>query len=62
MGSVLVAQGLSCSQHAESSQPRGRTPCPLHWQVDSYPLRRQGSLHTRLKMDFAVVFKVNRDL
>ena len=34
----LLHTGLVALRRVEFSNP-----CPLHWQVDSYPLRRQGS-------------------
>ena len=37
-GSVVVAHRLSSLRRVEFSNP-----CPLHWQVDSYPLHHQGS-------------------
>ena len=48
-GSVVVAQWLSCSAARGIFPDQGSNPCPLHWQADSQPLRRQGSpLHNRL--------------
>ena len=41
--SLLVACGLSCSEACGISPDRELNPCPLHWQVDSYPLCHQGS-------------------
>ena len=43
MGSVVVAHGLSCSAACGIFPDQGSNPCPLHWQVDSQPLRHQGS-------------------
>ena len=40
---VLVVHGLSCSTACGISLDQGLNLCPLHWQVDSYPLRPQGS-------------------
>ena len=42
-GSVVVAQGLSCSAACGIFPDQGSNPCPLHWQADSQPLRHQGS-------------------
>ena len=38
-----MAHGLSCSAARGIFPDQGSNPCPLHWQVDSYPLRDQGS-------------------
>ena len=42
-GSVVVAHGPSCSAACGIFPDQGSNPCPLHWQVDSQPLRHQGS-------------------
>ena len=42
-GSVVVAHRLSCSVACGIFLDQGLNPCPLHWQVDSLPLRHQGS-------------------
>ena len=42
-GSVVVAHGPSCSAACGIFPDQGSTPCPLHWQADSQPLRHQGS-------------------
>ena len=42
-GSVVVAHGPSCSAACEIFPDQGSNPCALHWQVDSQPLRHQGS-------------------
>ena len=42
-GSVVVAQGPSCSAACGILPDQGSNPCPLHWQADSQPLRHQGS-------------------
>ena len=34
-GSVVVAQGLSCSAACGILLDQDSNPCPLHWQVDS---------------------------
>ena len=38
------AHGLSCSMECGIFLDHRQNPCPLHWQVDSYPLNQQGSL------------------
>ena len=43
-GSVIMAQGLSCSAACGISLNQGSNPCLLHWQADSLLLSRQGSL------------------
>ena len=42
-GSLFVVHGLSCSTACGIFPDQGSNPCPLHWQVDSQPLRHQGS-------------------
>ena len=42
-GSVVVANGPSCSVACEIFPDQGSNPCPLHWQADSQPLHHQGS-------------------
>ena len=42
-GSVVVADGPSCSAACGIFPDQGSIPCPLHWQADSQPLRHQGS-------------------
>ena len=42
-GSVVVVHGLICSTACGVFPDQGSNPCPLHWQVDSQPLRHQGS-------------------
>ena len=42
-GSVFVLQGFSCSVACGIFPDQGSNPCPLHWQVDAYPLHHQGS-------------------
>ena len=42
-GSVIVAHGPSCSAACGIFPDQGSNPCALHWQVDSQPLRHQGS-------------------
>ena len=46
-GSVVVAHRLSCSMACGILPDQGSNPCPLHWQVDSKPLRHQGSPNSR---------------
>ena len=48
-GSVVVAHGLSCSAARGIFPDQGSSPCPLHWQEDSQPLRHQGSPSSFLK-------------
>ena len=43
-GSVVVVHGLSCSGACGTFPDQGSNLCPLHWQVDSYPLCHQGNL------------------
>ena len=42
-GSAIVAHGPSCSAACGIFPDQGSSPCPLHWQADSQPLRHQGS-------------------
>ena len=42
-GSAIVAHGPSCSVACGIFPDQGSSPCPLHWQADSQPLRHQGS-------------------
>ena len=42
-GSRVVELRLSCSLTVEIFLDQGSNPCPLHWQVGSYPLYHQGS-------------------
>ena len=42
-GSVVVVHELSCSAACGILPDQESNPCPLHWQVDSQPLRHQGS-------------------
>ena len=41
--SVVVGHGLSCSVACEIFLDQASNSCPLHWQVNSYPLLHQGS-------------------
>ena len=41
--SAVVAHGLSGSGACGIFLDQGSNSCPLHWQVDSYPLNHQGS-------------------
>ena len=41
--SVVVAHELSCSKACGIFLNQGSNPCPLHWQVGSYPLCPQRS-------------------
>ena len=40
---VVAAHGLSCPAAYGIFRDQESNPCPLHWQVDSYPLGHQGS-------------------
>ena len=40
-GSVVVTCRLSCSMACGIFLDQGSNPCPLHWQVDSSPLRHR---------------------
>ena len=56
-GSVVVAHGPSCSAACGIFPDQGSNPCPLHWQADSQPLRRQGSPMLRLlKVNFQILY------
>ena len=39
---AVGADGLSCSVACGAFLDQGWNPCPLHWQMRSYPLWRQG--------------------
>ena len=41
-GSAVVVHGLSCSAARGIFPDQGSNMCPLHWQVDSQPLRHHG--------------------
>ena len=41
-GSVAVVHRLSCSMACTVFLDQGSNLCPLHWQVDFYPLYQQG--------------------
>ena len=43
VGSVVEAHRLNCSLVRGIFPDKELNPCPLHWQVDSYPLYHQGS-------------------
>ena len=53
-GSVVVAHGPSCSAACGIFPDQGSTPCPLHWQADSQPLRHQGSPNSFFNVIFIV--------
>ena len=57
-GSVVVAHGRSCSAACGIFPDQGSNPCPLHWQADSQPLRRQGSTQHAF-LTFHNLFRVN---
>ena len=51
-----MAHGLSCSAACEIFLEEGSNPCPLHWQLDSYPLDHQGNpMQVFLKQMFVFV-------
>ena len=41
--SIAVVHGLSCSSACGIFPDQGLNPSPMRWQVNSYPLYRQGS-------------------
>ena len=47
-GSGAVPHGLRGSEASGILPDQGWNPCPLHWQLDSYPLDPQGSPRTSL--------------
>ena len=47
-GSVVVVHRLSYLKLCGIFLEQGLNPCPLHWQVDSYPLNHQGSRRVEL--------------
>ena len=53
-GSVAMAHGLSCLVACGIVPDQGLNPCLLHWQVDSYPLHRQGSSRNSIKKKILV--------
>ena len=52
--SVVVAHRLSCPSACGIFLDEGWNPCPLHWQVDSYPLLHQGSSRKLSKADCTI--------
>ena len=57
--SVVVAHRLGHSTARKIFLDQGSSPCPLHWQVHSYPLYHQRSLHFTLKsIPNSVIFKL----
>ena len=42
-GSVVTVRGLNCPSACGIFLDQGSNPCPLHWQMDSFPLGCQGS-------------------
>ena len=58
-GSVIVAQGPSCSAACGIFPDQGSNPCPLHWQADSQTLHHQGSPRM---FTFYVIFCLERVL
>ena len=57
--SVIVAHGLSCSAACGIFPDQGSNLCPLHWQVDSQPLRHQGSPQYRVLHNWRQNYKAN---
>ena len=51
-GSVVVAHGPNCSVACGIFPDQGSNPCSLHWQVDSQPLRHQGSQSILFNVSF----------
>ena len=51
-GSAIVAHGPSRSAACGILPDQGSSPCPLHWQADSQPLRHLGSPF------FFLIFKI----
>ena len=47
-GLVVVVHGPSSFIACEIHQAQGSNPCPLHWQVDSYPQDCQGGPHLEI--------------
>ena len=47
-GSGVKAHWLNCSEECGVFPDYGSDPCPLRWQVDSYPLYHEGSLFLRI--------------
>ena len=42
LGSVVVVHRTSCSEAGGIFPDQGSNLCPLHWQMDSYPLHHPG--------------------
>ena len=59
-GSVVVAHGLHCCAPCRIFKNQGSNPCLLHWQVDSYPLRYQGSPAPAFCLFLCIVFLATR--
>ena len=57
-GSVIVAQGPSCSAARGIFPDQGLNPCPLHWQADSQPLRHQGNPNVTFFYLFSSFFQI----
>ena len=60
--SVVVAHRLSCSRACGIFLDQGLNPCPLHWQVDSYPVYHQRSPPLSFCDGLIVVITVLREL
>ena len=59
MGSVAVEHRLKA---CGISLDQGSNPCPLHWQVDFYPLHHQGSPQSGDFFIFFLSFQMNDNL
>ena len=55
--SVIGACRLSCSVACGIFLDQGSNPCPLHWQVASYPLYHQGSPNFLLILQIVLLLK-----
>ena len=65
-GSVVVAYRPSCAVACGIFPHQGSNPRPLHWQVDSQPLRHQGSpassLFISLLRDLSILLIILKEL
>ena len=52
-GSIVVAQGLSCSTACGIFLDQRLNPCLLHWQADSLPLAPPGKHHKFSSVQFS---------
>ena len=58
MDAGAAAQGFTCSMACGIFLGQGWNPSPRHWQVDSYPLRHQGSSTELLKCILNISFLI----